>query len=682
MEKIMNIDKLFAIKGADCIISPEDLGLVNTRMSMNGYFTDVAAIRGMYAPPMFSDDFRFYLRFNEKSMKAVDYKWSPVCLTRKGRAGNWSCVSNFYLVSGTRSAVMKLEVTNTSASDAALQLQCELIGGLGRPEHWGFGKPLHAPFTTQSFDRGIFMLDSESDRIAFASSLKITPKLPLCSGVLDAASLSFKGKEKKTFYFAFAMDEKANASKLVKTAIADPEKMIRETKAWWNKRTEKLFSQMPVFASDNDAYTKVYNRSMLHLLLNEWDVPEFLHHPYYSTGSVNGGCVCCYLWNYGEPYRLWSMLNPQAAKEHLKTYLKLDLSSCFAFFPEDGSAYGPYYPINQEKTIFLTHAYVLQTGDKDFLFEELNGKPIIEHMIEQAVMHDDFSKDAVLVDYGDGNHHLELRRELRYDGIVPDLNLRRCVNYYLVDELCKIANVKTPVDFAARARALKKAIHDELFDAKEGWFYAIDMKGEKYFRYTMQMFKALGWGDMALTEESENALIKHLMDPAEFRGEYGIHSLGKQDPAYDERDIDNGGPGCCISFAPAIVDRLYKSGKSKEAETIFNSLLWLGSMLPYWGDSQRADVPEYRRDTPLQNDIQGAALAQSIIFGMFGIRCRIDGTVEVKPALPEKCSFIELKNVRLAGKVFDIYADKKCGVSVKCACGKTFSAKHGEAVIF
>ena len=79
---------------------------------------------------------------------------------------------------------------------------------------------------------------------------------------------------------------------------------------------------------------------------------------------MNGGCLCCYLWTFGEVYRLWPMLDPEAAKAQIRTYLRLNLSACYAFDPVRLEAQGPYYPVNHEKVLLLAHAYVTETGDK------------------------------------------------------------------------------------------------------------------------------------------------------------------------------------------------------------------------------------------------------------------------------------------------------------------------------
>lgn len=656
----------YSMSGEDSILFPEDCGLINGQITLNGWLEDIAAIRGIYAPPLFSDNFQFNLRFNGRRVHSNGNRWAPDKLTRTGTLGCWSLTTELVPVADSRAVILKVTAKNTSDKPSSLSFQLEATGGVKRAPLWGFMKPSRAGIAEKRWQNGIFSLFSDDGVLAIGSTLRLAPHGPLCSGVLDAAEAAVvRPNETLSFHICFALVSKG-AEALVEDLLIDADGACRRSADAWHERVRKLYSVMPEFRSDNDAWVRLYDRSLLHLLLNEWNVPEFKLHPYYGTGGINGGCVGCYLWNYGEPYRLWSMLNPQSAREHIKTFLNLDLRSCYAFNPDDGSAFGPYYPVNHEKIIFLIHAYVLQTRDVAFLNESFNGKTILEHVVEQALANDDLSKDAVLVDYGDGNHHLELRRTLRYDGIAPDLNLRRIISMRLADELCKLAGVTPKVDLVKRAEALKALVKKELFDRENGWYLAIGPDGKKYLRYTMQMFKAMGWNHWALDAEDEDALIRHLMNTKEFLGECGLHSLSKLDPAYDEFDIDNGGPGACVSFTPAVIDRLYMSGKVQEAENLFRRLLWLGESLPYWGDSQRADIREYRRDTPLQNDIQGAAIAQSMIFGMFGINALADGSVEICPHLQEGMDYMELRDVRLAGLCFSVRCERASGVTVTC----------------
>ena len=661
---LMNYSKIFGINGKDCIIEPNDCGIVNGHLGLMTPYLDVAHICSLVAPPLFSDDFLLYVRFDGKRVWTTDYTWEPDRMTRVGVTGRWHVRTELVLMDGRRAAMLRCTVTNTGDDDASLRVQYEMTGGLGRQEIWIFSKPIKALFATHHWEDGVFSLEVADDRIALASTLNLTPQAHLQAGILDAEPLEVPAGQSIEFSTFLAIDDRDSAFKSISLMRDNPQKAFEESRRGWEARCDALFAAMPDIESDSKELTALYHRSMLHLLLNEWNVPEFKLKPFYTTGSINGCCTCCYLWNYGGPYRLWSLLSPQSAREHIRAFLSVDLSDCYAL-STDGSPIGPYYPVNQEKIILLTHAYVMQTGDCGFLNEPLNGKTILEHLLEQALMLDDLAKPAVLVDYGDGNHHLELRGKLRYDGVLPDLNLRRCVNFHLVQELCDIAGFKPDVDLLQRAEALKELIHRELYSPKDGWFYAIAPDGSRYLRYTMQMFKALGWGDWALTAESEAALTAHLMSEKEFLGAFGIHSMSKLDPAYDERDVDNGGPGSCVSFAPAIADRLYQCGKTAEASEIMSRLLWKGSVLPYFGDSQRADVMDYWRKTPLQCDIEGAAFVQTIVFGMMGVRIGKDFSVSFNPALPEGVNRLCVHNLRLGGKVYDVAYERGGQLSVK-----------------
>ena len=665
-------DALFALAGRDNIMSPHDCGLVNGHVTFNGWLRDVAQVKGFIAPPYASPNFSFVMLFNGTQVEAYDNVWRPEELRRKGRCREWRVESRLAPVAGARAALMEIVVENVGGLPANLNIQSHVFGSAEKLDKWQFGKPEPHRHVPCRFVDGVALLECGTPDVQLAVVL---PE--------GSANLDFDGKPRgwrHVFHVAFAIGRRGEALETARRAVADPEATFAANTRDWKARVARLFERFPALETDNAALERVYVRSLLHLLLNEWNVPEFALHPYYATGGINGGCVGNYLWNYGEIYKLWPMLSLDVAKAHLRKFLSLDLERCYAFDPCSDAAFGPYYPVNQEKVLLCAYAYVLESGDASFLRERLGEGTVLDRLEAAALAHDDLSKPAVLVDYGNGNHHLELRKRWRYDGILPDMNLRRIVCFHLADALCRFAGVAPKADYLARADALKDLVRRELYDEKAGWYRVVQPDGTRELRWTIQMFKALGWGDWAIGSAEEAALVRHLMDEREFLGPYGLHSLAKDDPAYDENDVDNGGPGACVSFAPAVVDRLYRSGRVREAETIFKRLWWLGDCLPYWGDSHYADRKDYRRDTPLMNDIQGAALAQTVIFGVFGIEIQDDLSICIAPRLPKGTGRMALRDVRLAGHVFDIEVSETSGVAVTC-CGRTQKVANGGSVV-
>ena len=171
-------------------------------------------------------------------------------------------------------------------------------------------------------------------------------------------------------------------------------------------------------------------------------------------------------------------------------------------------------------------------------------------------------------------------------------------------------------------------------------------------------------------------LISHLNED-EFLSAWGLHSMSKLDPAFDQVDIDNGGGGNYTAFTPQVIERLYKVGRPEVAGNLLQRILWWGERLPYWGDSIVANNVDYRRDTPLQNTIGALAGAQAIIFGMFGVQVDVEGRITVNPQPPGFSPEISLKELRLRGRVLDIevrgkeYVVRMNGQETKAKVGTT-----------
>jgi hypothetical protein len=100
--------------------------------------------------------------------------------------------------------------------------------------------------------------------------------------------------------------------------------------------------------------------------------------------------------------------------------------------------------------------------------------------------------------------------------------------------------------------------------------------------------------------------------------------------------------------------------------------------MPYWGDSLVANSIDYRKDTPLQCTIDGAAVAQCIIFGLFGVNAAFNGDVIFNPHLPPFAPKMSLEGLKVRGVSFDVLAD---GDEFSVTAGKqTVRAKAGTPI--
>lgn len=676
---------IFAADGSNLITRPEHLGIVSDMASVGISHDVVGKLDGLWAIPYVSSDFHLVPLVWGERIRTEHYVWRPFQASRIGRVRDVEVTSTTTLIYGKRAGVLQLKFRNLGSSPTTVPLQ--LVANneftyrvtLDKEPVWDFAQPRSkTPVRNVPDDKGILRVQGDY-AVALGVSLE---------GVRwEEPSRRFHGQlqlqpgQELTVAVVFAIGPKDEAVAQRNEVLESVEAEIEEAKSHYIAEVKNIYDRLPRFSSDNKSLEQMYNRSLSIFITNKMNVPDFILNPYYGTGAVKGGCTVNYLWNFGQVFQVLHMLDPEAGRTHIIQFIKSGgLDDAYAFYPLNGKTTGTWYMVNQEKIIRHVYHYVKLTGDRAFLDVEVeDGKTVLDAMVESALLLDDISKPVRLVDYGvdygASNSHLELRREFRYNHVMPDMNGRRYNNYKRVSELCAWAGKPQPV-LMKRAAALKKVLKDQLWDPSKKWFAFQDSEGNSDIRYTVQMYKL--FDSDVLDKEIEDGLLSHLNEE-EFLSEYGLHSMSKLDIAYDQVDIDNGGGGNCTSFTPLIIGFLYQDGKTSVADDIFRRILWWGERLPYFSDSQYATEIGYRLDTPLQSNISTGVPAQTILFAMFGIDVAFDGTITINPVGSQLASTFELSGLKLRGK--DINIRVEGGEYTVSVDSKTYKKKLGTATV-
>ncbi|MEN6642391.1 MAG: hypothetical protein ABFE08_08105 [Armatimonadia bacterium] len=645
---------VFALAGRDNITREEHFGVKGFKLTASVPYGDVLAVKGLWAPPYASSDFVLEVRLAGERVPTDEYSWDGNSCERQGRLGELEVSSSFVVPMEGRAAALEVTVTNAGAQAVTVPVQIVIRGAVDEVSFWEFSGPGCSERETPWAERALawqseaemVVKRKEGRALAVATDLPMARWKTLCGHWEGTLTLEAGEMRRGEVVVAMGPEAVEEAEALLAAGAGGVQKAREE----WRSAVAEVFERVPGLEASDERLEMFYNRSLVGLLLNQWRVPEFVTQPYYSTGGINGGCVCCYLWDFGEPWEIMPLYDPEAVRTHVRQFLSVDLTRHFAWVPTTGEAFGPWYPVNQEKIIFLVYNYVLATGDTDFLAEEVAGKTALEWMLYHATYRDNQELPVALIDYGRGNNHLELRGTYRYDNYLPDLNARRYGNMLAAYELSKLGG-KPAEQLPQRAQELKALIKRTMWDGEKQWFWNLGDNFEKQTSFNVQMFKPIGSG--VLDEEELEGLLSHLND-GEFLSAWGLHSMSKLDPAYDQVDIDNGGGGNYTAFTPQIIERLYKVRRAELAEDILQRILWWGARMPYWGDSIVANQVEYRQDTPLQNTIGALAGAQAIIFGMFGVQVSAEGAVTVDPQPPSFSPRLKLTGLRLRGRCLDI----------------------------
>jgi hypothetical protein len=663
----------FVFDSRQNILEDKDLGIVNGCMAIGTPYKSVCAVSGLYAPPYVSSNFQLDIRFMGERVRAASFVWLPNAIYRQGSISDAEISAVTVLGADMRSAILKVSIDNTTSKSRNIPVQIRIAGGLDYSHDWQFDKPIGVKAGDLRVEEHQVCLINNDKAWRASCSLPGLRYFSL-AGFWETI-VELKPGAECTFFLGISMGPAEQALSEAKKLLSDPEQILASASEWLKEATDRLFSCLPSFFCEDERLIKYYNRSLVHYITNTWHVEDFVLNPYMSNGSINGGCVCVYLWDYYGGWKIHPLVDQQTHKAEIKQFLRCDLSRSFAFMPVHGQPFGPWYPVNQEKIISLIYYYIKHTGDKNFLQETVRGMTVLERVIHEALLTDRPNHEYELYDYGvDGEHHLELRRGIPYHGILPDLNARNYLCYTRAYELSVVAGQPCEM-LLERADALKKLLREQLWDENAGWFRFIS-EGKADYRYTVQMFKLID--NPVLDQDMLEGLLGHLNE-REFLSEFGLHSMSKQDVAYDQVDIDNGGGGICSVFVPIIVEQLYNMGYADRANDLLHRTLWWGERVPYWGDSFAANAIEYRTDTPLQCTIGGVAGAQAIIFGAFGIKVAFDGSITINPPEKQIARGMKLMGVKIRDKEFDVeLGDDEFTVLYK---GHSVKKRYGESIV-
>jgi hypothetical protein len=680
-----NLD-IFMADGDSMIIRPQHLGIVNGMASVGISHDWVGVIDGFWAQPYVSSDFFIEPRIFGERIKTEHYTWLPYQATCTGKLRGIKVKSVTTLIQGMRAGILTLNLKNTNSEKEEIPVQLIVNDAftfnstLDSTSEWGFTAPKSKSIVTDIIDsKGIHRIQG---RYALAMGGDLRGLWWEEPARRFHGTITLYPGQDITTSFAFSIGQRDAALNGRDSILSDPSGYVKKATKKYISQVENIFSRLPRFYSDNRDLEQIYNRSLSIFITNKAEVPEFVVNPHYGTGAVKGGCTCNYLWNFGQIREILPLLDPEADRAHILQYLRTDcVDKYYAFYPMTGEPFGAWYLVNHEKITGLTYDYIKLTGDKDILNVKVKGeKTVLDLMIDCALFGDDVTKPVALIDYakyGSVNSHLELRRTdagFEYSHVMPDANGRRYRTYYKVSELCKLAGKPQPY-MMERADQLRHLLKKELWEPGIKWFSFINSKGKKDIRWTIQMFK-LFEGDV-LDEDEKQGLLSHLNEN-EFFSAYGLHSMSKKDPGYDQVDIDNGGGGICTSFPPIIAEFLYKDGNAEFADEIMKRILWWGKRMPYFGDSQVANAIDYRQDTPLQSDIDTGCLAQCILFGIFGIDVEFDGTIIINPVKSDLSHKMEIKGLKLRGKNIDVSV--KGNKFYVLADGKNYSSEIGHPI--
>src|SRR5690606_18136354 len=318
----------------------ENFGIINGRVTTRVHHQDVGTISGLYAPPYASSDFLLEMTLFGERVQTTGYRWYPYKVIREGEVNGVAVTSNTVLTADHRAGLLRMTFHNQTGVAVVMPIQFHIRGGLNYTDKWEFARPkgdrktqntVTSSNLTKSNTEGSIILSSDiPDMVWFELGSRWDTKIMLGAG------------ETASYHLAFEIGAPNMKGEAVSDILNDPERAINDARDRYTNQVKDIFTALPRFSALDKRLENYYNRSLVTLITNSWQVPEFILQPYYGSGGVIGGCVGNYLWEFGLPAQLFPLYDPQASKEHIKQFLKIDNTRIFLFYPMKGYAGGQW----------------------------------------------------------------------------------------------------------------------------------------------------------------------------------------------------------------------------------------------------------------------------------------------------------------------------------------------------
>ena len=415
-----------------------------------------------------------------------------------------------------------------------------------------------------------------------------------------------------------------------------------ESDNYWNSRISQAFSNLPTLVSGDSNLNAIYENAILSYLVNRWEI-------FSSSGDLGqtagfGQSTSLFPWFWGTTGVL-PMIDSTFWRAQLNKLMNLDYANCRADEVVAGIdlcdvtyAYNPY------SLLQAVYDYVALSGDYAFLTSTNYDK------LNNLIKADDNREDGDgLVDFGNDSNLYEFNRRNcdlagKYTGKVISPNAERIVAHRQLAELAeKTGKSQSEVNYHVnKASAIKSSIQ-VLWNSSAETFDSINSKRVTFktiFPYLLFQH------DDIITSNQIGKLKSNIGD---FEGEYGLTSLPTDSFSSKCVDADWHGPGLYSGAVGAVVEGFFRQGYTAKAYSLLSKYNYLANM-PYFSQAMPHDSTEYRLAPAY---MEGVALAQTIIRGMFGVYPNTDHT-RIAPRIPSSLGSASLNGLISQGHSWDI----------------------------
>jgi len=600
----------------------------------------------------------------------VAYTWFPHRILRETVAEGIRFRTHTFLPAKQRAAAELIELTNESHQRREISLGFDLRAGVTvkREKPWFADSAAEADNKlTSSESHGCVIFEAQHSRAVSIQGVAPHPAR-IEQGRMLVYDFALNPGESRTFNYLNLLGEERDATlNTYDQQQANFEGLLEENEARFSNVLRSAFTpgnsefsgHLPQLATRNRELWKLYYAGFTNLLVNRRDSPESIYGPTYVT--IPRACpTLSFIWDAMLTSLSLSLLDPQALRRLIDNWLVQDMHAHLATDYLTGQGVGPWYAVNDMGILRCAHGYLRVTGDFAWLDKTIEGKTVLQHLVDHALYWKKLDKFGHgLADYGNLDDLLEVVSTWVHE--VPAMNAGNVYGMRFAASLLERRGNPRAALLRSEASELAARINRLLYVEGKGWWKCGQPDGTfNEVRHCYDLLTVLDTMFEDLSEKQKTEMSHFFW--SELHTPLWMHALspGDVDATWNLR-ADHSWLGAYTAWPSMTAKGLYRIDSPAKVTAWVKGLAKSANQGPF-GQAHIAETIfptenggafKCPLEQPYGNDwccVSGGSFMDLVIDSIFGADLTLYDGVQVKPRLADFDSAAELRNLHYQGK--------------------------------
>lgn len=606
---------------------------------------------------------------------SVAYTWYPHKIVREMRISGLSFVTETFLPGNQRAVAESIRIKNDTGERRNLRVGFDMRAGViatsGKP--WYVNAPGEGDNRiTADRARGCLVFEARHSRGVSVQGISPHPDR-IEQQRMFIHELSLGPGEERTLHYVNALGERADATlesydrlqaNFEELARRQEEACTNLLRAAFTPGNSEFSGHLPQLHTTNPALWKLYYNGFAGIIFCRRISPDSVYGPTYITLG-RAIPTQSFIWDTMLTSLSLSLLDPTVLRSMVEVWLARNMDEHRSTDYLTGQAVWPWYGVNDLGILRCADNLLRVTGDFAWLDKAVQGKPVIEHLVDRAL----HWKKLVtgrngLADYGDMGELLEVVSTYIHE--VAALNAGNVYGMRFVACLLEHRNdAARAAQLRAEARELAERINRVLYVKGKGWWKCGQPDGS--FNEVRHCYDLLTILDTMVEDlsPSQTREMSHFFW-TELHTPLWMHALsaGDVDATWNVR-ADHSWLGAYTAWPSMTAKGLYKIDDASRVAEWVKGLAKSGNQGPY-GQAhivesvfppERGGALKSPWDLPYGNDwseLSGGSFTDLVIDSIFGADFTLYGGIKLHSRLLDFDAGAELHHVNYQGKAYTI----------------------------